>query len=447
MMTPETSRSLLEPPTPDGKTGWRALKAMLRHKSILAALQVFHDELGDVFRVSLPGFSPIFLVGPEANHFVLVTARNDLRWRSEQDPAVDLLRHGVLVQDGQEHDHLRRVIDPALHRRKLAGYVEAMWASTDQVTAGWTDHAPRDMLVEMRRIALLILMRTLFGIDFRPDLERLWPSILRVIEYISPGLWLLWRGWPRWGYARARRELDEYLYWIIARRRAETAQGDDMLSALVRAPGLSDDLVRDQLLTILIAGHDTSTALLAWTLYLLGSHPEAMERARAEVEAVLGDQLPSVEHASQLVYLDQVTREALRLYPPIHIGNRIAACDLEFQGFRIPAGSRVVYSIYLTHHDQRYWPDPERFDPERFSAEQSRSRPGYVFVPFGGGPRNCLGAAFAQVESKVVLARLLQQFELTLVSTDVHPHMGATLEPRPGVMMRVRRLKGRLDTV
>jgi cytochrome P450 len=139
-----------------------------------------------------------------------------------------------------------------------------------------------------------------------------------------------------------------------------------------------------------------------------------------------------------MTYLGQVIDETMRLYPPIHIGNRIAATELHYDGHRIPAGTRVVYSIYLTHRHEAHWSDPERFDPERFGPQAGQKPPPYAYLPFGGGPRNCIGAAFAQVEGKVVLSRIIQNFELTLTGNKVHPHMGATLEPRPGVMMHVR---------
>jgi len=399
--------------------------------------------MGDIFRLSLPGFKPVVLVGPEANRFVLVTARNHFLWRPEGDPVTRLLRHGVLVQDGEEHDTLRRIMNPALHRRRLPGYVEAMWRYTDQVSATWNPSAPVDMLVEMRRIALLILMGTLFKVDFAPDLDRLWPAILRILNYISPSFWLVWRSVPRPGYRDAQRHIDDYLYRVIRARRAAVGEADDLLGLLVTTPGMSDDLIRDQLLTMLIAGHDTSTALLSWALYLLGSHPALMARAQAEVDSVLGEDAPDFTRLERLVYLERVVKETLRLYPPIHIGNRTAAIDLEFQGYRIPAGTRVVYSIYLTHRHPHHWPEPEQFDPDRFTSEQDRGRKPYIYLPFGGGPRNCIGAAFAEVEAKVILARILQTFDLRLIHTKVRPHMGATLEPRPGVIMLAqRRRKG-----
>lgn len=433
-------QSLLSiPPVPGSIAGRSALKALLKQRNILAALEALHLEMGDVFRIPLPGFNPIVLVGPEANRFVTVTGRSDLRWRPEGDPVANLLRQGLLVTDGEFHDTLRRTMTPPLHKHMLDSYVDSMWRRTDQVSSAWSSSRPVDMLVEMRKVALLILIDALFKVDFSPDMQRLWNSILKTLAYISPGMWVIWPGIPRPGYRQALQAMDGYLYQIIAARREAGGQEGDLLSLLIRTPGMSDGLIRDQLLTMLIAGHDTSTALLAWSLYLLGKHPGELERVRAEVDQIDGRQPPNLETVNRLERMDQVIKETLRLYPPIHIGNRRAAIDLEFKGYQILAGTRVVYSIYLSHRQEKYWPDPQRFDPDRFSPEQSQARPHYAYVPFGGGPRNCIGLAFAQVEVKIVLARILQNFDLELLDTVVHPHMGATLEPRPGVRMLARR--------
>ncbi len=431
------SHKLPLPPTPGALTAGRALGPLLQQRSPLGALELFQQDLGDIFRLNLPGFQPIIMAGPEACRLVMITQRKKLLWRVEPDPVVKLLRRGVLVQDGPAHDRLRRHMQPALHRRMLGGYVATMWQATDEVSATWPVGQPVDMLAGMRRVALLILMRTLFKVDFSRDMERLWPAILRILDYISPGWWLLWRGIPRPGYRAALHQMDRYLYRIIRARRANIGQADDLLGLLVSTPGLDDGLIRDQLLTMLIAGHDTSTALLAWTLYLLGRHPPVLARVQAEVEAALGNEPPTPDRLDRLPYLEQVIQESLRLYPPIHAGMRRAAADLEFQGYRIPAGARVLFSIYLTHRQPRYWPQPHRFDPDRFTPARQKERPPYVYVPFGTGPRTCIGYAFAQVETKVVLARLLQTFNWQAVPARVHPHMGATLEPRPQVLMRL----------
>lgn len=430
---------MTEIPSPTNQVSLRALRALVQQRNVLAALEVFHAGLGDIFQIPLPGFNPVMLVGPEANRFILIEERDNLRWRAEQDPITHLLRHGVLVEDGESHDSLRRQMNPALHRRMLEYYVDAMWQYTDTVTEHWcSTAAPLDMLVETRRIALLILMKTLFSVEFESDLSRLWQPIVRTLRYISPGAWIVWRDVPRPGYQSALRQLEDYLNQIITHRRRSSTSDEDLLGLLI-ASGMSDALIRDQLLTLIIAGHDTSTALLTWVLYTVSSHPEVQTRVQDEIAAVLGSSPPDFARVNELHYLDQVINETLRLYPPIHLGSRIAASDLEFQGWTIPAGRRVLYSIFLTHRDERYWPQPAAFNPERFSPDQARLRRPYTFLPYGGGPRNCLGMAFAQVEVKVVLARILQQFDLEFTGHNVHLHMGATLEPHPGVRVKVRR--------
>ncbi len=424
-------------PKPGREIGLLALKRMLKTRSPMDALAVFHQELGDVFQITFPGFNPVMLVGAEAARFLLVEARDDVRWRMEGEPIALLLRHGVLMEDGAAHDALRQVMNPALHRRMLTQYVEAMVKRTDEITLQWRSGDTYDMLIEARKIALLILTDSLFNVDFSPEMARLWDGVLRAVRYISPGLWVMWRGFAPLGYSRKLREIDTYLFQIIAERRKFPGGDDDLLGALVHNPALTDDLIRDQLMTMLIAGHDTSTANLAWTLYLLGKHPDAMQAAKEEVQTVIGDDTPQFEHLRDLTYLGAVIDESLRLYPPIHLGSRFAARDLEFKGYHIPAGMRVLYSIYLTHRHPAYWSEPDTFKPERF-LDTHRAEP-YTFIPFGGGPRNCIGGAFAQVEAKVVLARILQGYDLTPHQKNVRVHMGATLEPRPGVKIKVKR--------
>lgn len=427
-------------PSPTPAVGRLAAKALVRDGHVLGALEALHDGLGDVFALPLPGFKSVVMAGPDANRFILTEANGDLRWRAEDDPVTRLLRRGLLVTDGAEHDDVRRIMTPALHRSLFGGYVEAMWKHADRVSGEWRNGARINLFDEMRRIALLILTETLFSDDFEPQMRTLWHDIVRTLAYISPGAWLIWPGIPRPGYAAAIQRLVGYFDQLLALRRARfPAQGKgDLIDALL-ASGMSDDRIRDQILTMFIAGHDTSTSLLAWTLYLLAVHPESMALVVEEVNRVVGEETPALDHVRALRYLDCVIKEALRLYPPIHLGSRVAAQNLEFNGYSIPAGTRVLYSIYLTHHDRRYWPDPHLFDPGRFAADRDVSRPAYTYLPFGGGPRNCIGATFAQVEAKIVLARLLQLYEFRYVGGKVRPRMQATLTPHPGVFVEAWR--------
>ncbi len=430
--------SIKLPPQPSAQAGRLALSALMREKNLLAALEVFRAELGDAFSFNLLGFNPIMFSGPEASRFMLVEQRDQFSWRVPTDPVAKLLRKGVLVTDGAEHDYLRRAMQPSLHKKILTAYVEMFRRYTDQVTAAWQDGQTRDMLIEMRRVALLILVGTLFRVDFTPNIDDLWPSILRMLKHISPGLWMFWANAPAGNAAPALYAVDQYLYGIIKERREENDGGEDLLSVLI-ASGMDDGLIRDQLLTMFIAGHDTSTALLAWLLCLLGQHPDVMARVRDEVDASLTGQPPTIENIAQLRYLQCVIDETLRMYPPIHLGTRRIMSDLQFLGYDLPEGKRANYSIYLTHRNPDYWPDPGVFNPDRFLPENERGRQPYTYLPFGGGPRNCIGAAFAQVEAKIVIARLIQTFDFTLDPAKVHVYMGATLEPRPGVMMTVRK--------
>ncbi len=414
------------------ETGRAALSTLFKEGSPLGPLKVMAKHVGRFFQIPVPGFRPFVVFGPEANRKVLVTERNKLLWHNT-DPVTDLLRRGMLVTDGAEHDRYRELMETSLHPSKLPSYSQTMIERTDRVSSLWKDGEVVDMLVEGRKIALLIIMQILFSKDAWDDLPHLWNPVLKAIQYISPGLWIFWRKMPRFGYRKYLKTLDDYLYRIISDRRRLTLDrkngpssvipGQDLLQHLIDA-GLTDDLIRDQMLTMLIAGHDTSTALLAWTFALLGQHPNIHKRLIKEVDTL--DKSP---------LLDQVIKESLRLYPPIHIGNRRVAEEMRFRDGNIPSGERMFYSIFLTHRDPTIWEDAEAFCPERFT--HGHKTPPFAYIPFGGGPRACIGAAFGQAEARIVIARLLQTHAFEFTNHKIHTHMGATLEPRPGVRMSV----------
>ena len=409
------------------ETGRAALRQLLIERSPLGPLKVMAEQVGRFFQIPIPGFRPFVVFGPEANRKVLVTERKKVLWRNT-DPVTDLLRRGMLVVDGEEHDHYRKLMEPPLHPSQLPNYTQMMMEQTDRVSSLWKDGEVVDLLVEGRKIALLIIMQALFSKDVWADLPRIWTPVLKAIQYISPGMWIFWRRMPRVGFRKQLQVLDTYLFGIIEQRRKTKEEIRDLLQHLIDA-GLSDDVIRDQMLTMLIAGHDTSTALLAWTFALLGQHPDVYERVVHEVDTL--DKSP---------LLDQVIKESLRLYPPIHIGNRRVAEEMEFEEGIIPPGERLFYSIYLTHRDPSIWKNADEFCPERFA--HGRKTPPFSYIPFGGGPRSCIGAAFGQAEARIVLARLLQTYKFEFTNHKIHAHMGATLEPRPGVKMRVTYRQG-----
>lgn len=410
------------------EVGRTALLAFIKEKSPLGPLKILAKHIGYLFQIPLPMFKPYVVFGAASNKKVLVSERDKLLWRNT-DPVTDLLGQGVLVVDGEKHDHYRKLMEPALHASRLANYTNMMMRHIERVASQWKDGQTVDMLVESRKIALLIIMDTLFSKDAWDDLEKIWHPILKSIQYISPGAWILWRAMPRLGFRKPLKALDDYLFEIITeRRKCKGERLNDLLQHLLDA-GLSDKVIRDQMLTMLIAGHDTSTALLAWTFALLGQHPDVHQEVLNEIN--------KTNDLKRVPLLVNVIKESLRLYPPIHIGNRRITQDMDFDGQKIQKGERLFYSIYLTHRDENVWEDANSFCPERFS--DGKRPAGLSYVPFGGGPRVCIGATFGQAEARVVLSYLLKQFTFEFTNHKIHPHMGATLEPRPGVMMKVRR--------
>lgn len=413
---------------------------------MFAALAAFHAQTGDVFQMSAPRLNMTVLCGPEAGRFIYVSEQERLQWRCEGDAITRLLRRGLLVVDGDEHDRLRQLMEPPLRHRSLPAYLPAILRYTDAACARWREDETHDMLAEMRRLAVLIVMDTLFGVDLTPEIDRLWPSVLAAVHFIAPGLWLFWPDMPRLRSRQPLAELEAWMVGLIRRRRCEQARDrerrTDLLDYLIDS-GLDDDLIRDQILTMLIAGHDTSTALLSWALWLLGRHPEVQRQAQAEIDQVIGNGLFEAEDVRRLTLLDQIIKETLRLYPPAHASQRrIVGDDLSFPSphgdFHLPADRRLLFSIYLTQRHPQHWERPHDFWPERFAPEHKKPA-AFSYVPFGGGPRTCLGAAYGSFEAQVVLARLLQHFTFELPNQAIHLHMGAAIEPRPGVMMRLHR--------
>lgn len=414
---------------PDAETGLSALRSLLFDRSLIGPLRIMGERVGKFFQIPLPGFKPYVVFGPENVRKVLITESSKFRWRNN-DPVRDVLQKGVLVTDGDEHDRYRSLMEKMLHPGVLPQYKEMMLRQTDRVTATWQNGQTVDMLVEARKIALLIVMEALFSVDVWQDIPLLWNPILKAIEYISPGLWIFWRKMPRFGYKRSFKIIDDYLFGIIHRRRASLEKKQDLLQHLIDA-GLSDQIIRDQMLTMLIAGHDTSTALLAWIFAMLAKDPSVYEKLNLAMENAEEDKQPHL--------LEEVIKETLRLYPPIHIGNRMVAEEVSFgEGETIPAGERLFYSIYLTQRDPDLWEKPDDFCPERFQPGARTNAMSYI--PFGGGSRACIGSAFGMMEARTTLAHLLHGFTFEPMNADkIHLHMGATLEPHPGVLMRVSR--------
>ena len=434
--------AILDLPTPPTmaqmrlRTGLAALWALRNGFSdLLPILERMRQDLGDIFQLTLPGFRPVFVASPKAIRQVLVDDWEAYRWRLNEDPVTRLLRRGLLVTDGEEHARLRAVMELSSRRAHFAPRCERIWQVCDRVLDTWQSGCQYNMLAEMRKLALLVFEQVYFSHDLLPELNTIWQPILKILAYIGPGLWVISRASDP---PQDVTVLDAHLYQLIHQRRMDPNPPDDLLTHLIQSLD-DDELIRDQMLTMLIAGHDTSTATLTWTLYLLGMYPHWLEQAQAEIQDTLGPMPPTPQNVDKLRVLDQVIKESLRLYPPIHVGNRFTVRDVELGGYRIPASTRVMVSYYLVQRHPDYWEAPSEFHPERWRGD-FRPNP-FTYLPFGGGLRHCIGGAFAQLEARLVLARILQRYRLSLQTRKITAHMGATLEPRPSVKMEVYKIR------
>ncbi|MBU6287747.1 MAG: cytochrome P450 [Chloroflexi bacterium] len=364
-----------------------------------------------------------------------------------------LLGRGILVADGDAWRRQRRLAMPAFHRARVATYVSAMAGIADAHLAQWADGDVRGVMHEMTAITLDIATRTLFGADAGPfaravetilrNSDAMFHRRLTSWEFLVPDTWPL----PQYrDFHRDAKALDEIVFGIIRQRRAAAADTGDLLSMYLQSrdedgSSLDDNLLRDEVMTLLLAGHDTTALLLSWGLWLLMRHPDAESRVRREVDEVLGgpggraatfDDLPALREVRFVI------DETLRLYPPAFQNSREATVPVTLGGVTLPARSTVLWSTWAVHRDPRWFPDPLAFRPERF-AEAGPARPRLAFHPFGAGPRMCIGNTFAIAEATVVLAEVLRRFRLeVLPGQDVRPFPAFTLRLDREVYARVR---------
>ena len=396
-----------------------------------------------VFLINDPEAVQHVLLGNAANYVKSVAVRRQLR---------PVLGDGLITAEGVRWQHARHLLAPAFRGERITSYVPAMAKAAAELGERWTRPASAptiDAGAEMTDLTLAIISRTMFSQDLGPaaasvcaDLARYRETlgrvgladILQVPEWATP-----WRQW------RARLMLsrfDRAVAGLIARRRG-TAPADDLLALLLEARGadgraLPAAHIHDEVATILAAGHETTASVLIWCWYLLSLHTRARERMERELDGVLGGRLPEAGDVPHLSFTGRVIEEAMRLYPPVHAIERRALGADEVAGHPIPAGSVLIIAPWLLHRHRRLWEDPERFDPDRFAPERTALRHRFAYVPFGGGPRVCLGAAFALTEAVVVLATLGQRFRLDLVPGQrVEPVGRITVRPRDPLMMTV----------
>jgi retinoid hydroxylase len=437
---------------PPGLTKPSRARTMQIARDPLPLLLGAYEEFGPIFSMRLLHSRVVFMLGPEANHFVTVGHPENFHWReSSFGDLIPLLGDGLLTVDEDYHDRARAIMMPAFHREQVAASVEAMAVEAERAIAALPAGAVTDVYEWMRNLAMRIAMRALLGLD--PDEAGKGAAAAehfeRALGYYGIDFHLrLVRGpgspWRK--MVRSRAVLDEIVLGEIARRRAAPdPERRDILSLLVGARGaageaFTDQEIRDQAMTLMFAGHDTSTSTVTFMLHELARHPDVVARLRAEQERVLGGASPTAEQLErEMPYLDMVLDEVLRLYPPAWIGPRRAVREYEFEGYTVPRGAYVNYCSWASHRIPEVFPNPDAFIPERFTRERKAALPRGAYVPFGGGSRICIGKRFGQTEVKLVTTMLLQRLNLdALPGRTLTIRQMPTLSPADGLPMRVQ---------
>lgn len=360
-----------------------------------------------------------------------------------------LLGEGLLTNEGASHLRQRRLVQPAFHRDRLVRYAGDMSALAMAARARFTDGGVIDIDREMMRLTLAIVCKTLFSTEVEADTARVGEAMTALIE-MMPVLMIpgsqYFQHLPLPMFRRfkhAGETLDRTVYKIIEERRASGEDKGDLLSMLLMSVdedgGMTDKQVRDEALTLFIAGHETTATALTWAWLLLAQHPEVESKMHAEIDSVLGDRAPTFEDVPALRYTTNVLAETMRLYPPAWAIGRTANAPLELAGYEIPQGSILLLSPYTMHRDPRWWPLPSSFQPERWETEDP-SRPKFAYYPFGGGPRLCIGERFAWMEGVIVLAALARAWRFHRAdATPVRTSPMLTLRLKGGLKVRAER--------
>ena len=417
----------------------------------LAFLEGLARDYGDVSRFRLgPVF--VYLVNdPELIRSVLVTRADAYHKGRALERARRLLGEGLLTSEESVHLRQRRLMQPAFHRERISGYGETMVRYAERATERWKAGETIDVHREMVGLTLAIVGKTLFDADVEGEADEIGGALTEVMELFQRLLMVpfgeLLEKLPLPStrrFERARGRLDATIGRLIAERRRNPRDRTDLLTLLILAQdtegdggGMSDAQLRDEAMTIFLAGHETTANALTWTWHLLSQNPKVEARLHEELDRVLGERAPGVSDLPRLRYTEMVLSEAMRLYPPAWIVGRRAVVDHELGGYGIPAGSILLLSQWITHRDPRFFPDPLRFDPMRFTPEANAARPKFAYFPFGGGPRVCIGEGFAWMEGVLLLATIARRWRFSRADSAVTPAALITLRPKGGLPMRI----------
>jgi cytochrome P450 len=410
-------------------------------------------EYGDIVFFRFLGVPACFVNRPDYIESVLVTQNNNFVKSKDYRAMRRVLGNGLLLSEGEFWRRQRKLIQPAFHQGRIAAYAEIMAGYTQQMLASWSDGQTLDIHEAMMRLTLGIVAKTLFDADVSHEAEDVDAalSVLMGKFLRQAGLALLLPVWVPLPTSqllkRAVGRLDKVIYSIIERRRASGQMSGDLLSVFLQVQddegvGMTDRQLHDEIMTLFLAGHETTANVLSWTWFLLGQNPDVEDKLFEELSRVLGGRIPTPADLPRLIYTDMVMRESMRLYPPVWVIGRRALAPFRLGEYELPADTNVLISQLIMHKDARYFPEPQRFDPDRWSASDPRgaSLPRFAYFPFGGGPRVCIGAGFAMMEAVLLLATIAQQFRIQIApGQQVSMQPSVTLRPRNGIPVTLRR--------
>jgi cytochrome P450 len=434
---------------PPGPKGLPVLGVSLEmRRDTLNCLTRIAKEYGDVAHIPLLLQTRILINNPDLIEDVLVRQPQKFdKGPGIKGAATRLLGEGLLTSEGELWRRQRRLAQPAFHRQRIAEYGQTMIAQAQEHIRNWRAGEVRDLAAEMMALTLIIAVKTLFGTEFTDQASRVGSAVTLLMRYQIKRLRSPIKLSTKWPFPSNRRAdrayeyLDSLIYGIIDKRRKKRAAGqpesDDLLSLLMNAMDddgsrMSSKQLRDEVMTLFIAGHETTAVTLGWTWHLLAQHPAVEHRLYEELHSVLGGRAPAPDDLPRLRYLDAVIREVLRLYPAAYVIQRTSVEPFELGGYSFPANTTLIMSQWILHHDPRYFDAPEEFRPERWLDGLADRLPPYAYFPFGGGPRRCIGQAFAMMEAVLVIATLMQRFRF------VEPK-GKQVAPEPLITLRAHR--------
>lgn len=424
-------------------------------RDTLHYIQKMAREYGEVvhFRFG-PKRHVYLLTNPDQIKEVLVTKQAHFRKAKGLQVARAAVGDGILTSEGEKHMRQRRLMQPAFHRDRIKEYGQVMVRQTVDLIDEWKDGEIRDIHHDMMKVTLAIITETMFGKTVKEEADKIGQAIDVGLKYVSSKA-SSFIDIPLSVPTRSNREflasnevLDKTIYDLIEEGRKNAGSGrTDLLNMLLMArdeddgKGMTDEQVRDEVMTIFVAGHETTANTMSWIFYLLATHPEVEQKLHEELEAVLGGRLPTAEDVPALVYANHIVQETLRLYPAAWTINREVAEQVEIGGHVYEPGDTLMISQYVMHRDPRYYDEPDRFMPERFAGDLLKRIPAFAYFPFGGGPRICIGNNFALMEAALLLATIAQRYRLQLKEPGqvVEPEPLVTLRPKNGLPMRLEK--------